>query len=283
MFRWKRSADPKAELQQLIGDYELPSFSAAAVSTLGLLREDADMAVIAERLMSDPGLSVRILRTVNSAAFGLRQPATNLAYAVTLLGRSRVESLVLAAAVGESLPADSELDLVGFWRTSAQRACVAKQIAASVQPAQQMEAFTAGLLQDMAVPVLAASHADRYVELYRRSETEPTLTLRDIELDTLGYDHAQVGAMMAESWELPESLITAIADHHLVGRRAPDAVEAVSCIRHSEPPDDLESLRTHCSEHLRLQPAAVETMIEAAGEETSSLAESMQPTVGDAA
>jgi len=112
-----------------VGDYELPSFSAGAVSTLRRIREDAEMKVIAERILADPGLSVRVLRTVNSAAFGLRNEVTDLTQAVTLLGRARVEALVLAAAVGESLPVCDGIDLAGFWRTSAHRACLARRIA----------------------------------------------------------------------------------------------------------------------------------------------------------
>lgn len=276
MFRWKRSSDPKAELQELIGHYELPSFSAVAVSTLSLLREEADLPVIAERLMADPGLSVRILRTVNSAAFGLRQKATNLGYAVSLLGRSRVEALVLSAAVGESLPAQCDIDLDGFWSTAARRACLARQVAASTDPSQQMEAFTAGLLQDMAVPVLAAAHPKTYPTLYQRSEEDAGTSLFQMEQDALGYDHAQVGAMMAEAWALPESLITAIADHHLPGERAPSSVEAVAYIRHADPPDALDRFKQHCHSALGMAEAGVERMIEAAGTESSSLADSMR-------
>ena len=275
MFRWKRSPDPKARLQELIGDYELPTFSASALSTLGLLRENADLPVVAEQIMTDPGLSVRILRTANSAAFGLRQPASNLAYAVSLLGRSRVESLVLAAAVGEAMPHESELDLPGFWRTSAQRACIAREIATTVRSSDPIEAFTAGLLQDMAIPVMSAAHPDRYARLYGRSETDATVTLQQLEHDEFGYDHAGVGAMMAESWGLPEPLITAIADHHLIGERAPEAVEAVALVRDSEPADDFGRLREHCSGHLSIEHPTLDRMIEAAGLECSSLAESM--------
>jgi len=69
------------------------------------------------------------------------------------------------------------IDLAGFWRTSAHRACLARRIASTLDPASQMEAFTAGLLQDMAIPVLAAAHGERYTALYRRSETaEPAET-----------------------------------------------------------------------------------------------------------
>lgn len=272
---WKRSADPRAALRERIGAYELPSFSGGAVSTLGLLRDEADMQRIAERLATDPGLSVRILRTVNSAAFGMRQEVTNLVHAVSLLGRSRVEALVLTAAVGEALPHSSEIDVDGFWRTSAQRACLARKIAAARDPSSEMEAFTAGLLQDMAIPFLAAAYPEQYGALYRRSGTDDAKTLRELETEALGFDHAEVGALMAESWNLPEGLITAIADHHDLGQRAPDAVEAVALIRHAEPPDELGPFRAHCSDRLSLDEDALDGMIEAASAEATSLGQSL--------
>ncbi len=275
---WKRSSDPEAELAELIGDYELPTFPAVAMSTLSLLRDGAEMGEVANAIMTDPGLTVRILRTVNSAAFGMRQRVTNLQYATSLLGRSRVESLVLTAAVGSSLPDSDVIDLGRFWRTSARRACLASRIAARVDPASQVESFTAGLLQDMAVPVLAASHGSRYGEVYSASEHDDDVTLHEMEKETFGYDHAHVGAVLAETWELPEPLITAISDHHAAGRRAPRAVEAVAHVRHRDPPDELEALRSHCTRTLHLAPDDLEPIISSAGAESASLAESISPS-----
>ena len=272
---WKRSRDPKAELKARIGHYELPSFPAAAVSTLSLLRADTELCEIADRLMTDPGLSVQILRTVNSAAFGLRQPADTVAFAVSLLGRSRVEALVLSAAVADALPNDGPLDLHDFWRTSAQRACLAREVSCIVDPSCCMEAFTAGLLQDMASPVLAAAFTDRYVPLYRTANADPEVTLWELEREEFGFDHAEIGAMMAESWDLPEVLITGIADHHQDGQRAPRAVTAVARVQHSESGDDLADFREHCETALGVGEEALARMIETADAEACSLGASM--------
>lgn len=275
MFKWKRSPDPKKELQSLVGDYELPSFSSVAMSTLTLLREDADMNAVAGKIMTDPGLSVRVLKTVNSAAFGMRKEVTNLQYATTLLGRSRVESLVLTAAVGGSLPSPAGIDVQRFWQLSARRACLARRIAQKKHPETAIESFTAGLLQNMAVPVLAEAHGARYSDLYQGSYGSNGASLHHRELDSFGYDHAQIGAMMAEVWGLPEGLITAIADHHHVGQRAPDAVEAVAHVDHGDPADGLDALREHCQSTLELQAEELDPLIEDASAESASLADSM--------
>lgn len=276
MFRWRRSSDPKAELKALIGDYELPTFSAGAVETLRLLRENGDLNRVAERLLVDPGLSVRILKTVNSAAFGLRQEVSSLGHAVSLLGRSKVEALVLTAAVGDTLPASTGIDANAFWDTCARRACLARLIAKERDPSVEMQAFTAGLLQDMAVPVLALSKPDVYPELYRSAAVEDGPPLHEAERDALGYDHAQVGAMMAETWDLPEGLITAISDHHLPGERAPEPVEAVSRLRHGESDGALGPLRNHCMAELGMEEHSLDRLIETATAESMSLAQSMR-------
>lgn len=273
---WKRGAkDPTAELRSMVGAFELPTFSGVAVSTLTLLREEGDMALIAEQLMADPGLTVRMLRTVNSAAFGMRQEVTNLQHAVSLLGRARVEALVLAAAVGDALPPMQGVDGRAFWHTSARRACLAKGIAAQLHPASSFESFTAGLLQDMAIPLLEQSHPGRYAALFAEAQSNPDVSLQALEREAFGFDHAQVGAVMAESWDLPEGLITAIAGHHEDGRGAPHAVEAVARVRHGDGDPELEALRSHCRVSLDISDGALGAIIESADQECTSLAESI--------
>lgn len=275
MWIWRRSRDPKAQLRELVGDYELPSFSTAAVSTLGLLREGADMGVVAQRIMTDPGLSVRILQAVNSAAFGVRCKVANLQYATSLLGRARVESLVLTAAVAGALPRPAGLDLEAFWRTSACRACLARALAERSSPPTAMESFTGGLLQDMAIPLMLAARPEAYSEVLDAVTRDPERALRAEEDERLGYNHAQVGAVMAEGWDLPEVLITAIADHHHPGEGAPPTVEAVSHVPHGDASDRLEPLFTYCHRRLGVPPDELGVLIESAHDEANALVESM--------
>lgn len=277
MFRWKFNSDPQATLHELVGDYELPSFPAAALETLRMLREGADVALIAERLLADPGLSVRILRTVNSAAFGLRQPASDLGYAVGLLGTARVESVVLAAAVRDTLPRDDRFDLAGFWATSARKACLARRLAGKVPGANAAEAFTAGLLQDMAIPVLVQAKGSDYLRVLERSFDDPAAPLQQLEGDAFGFDHAGLGAVMADLWELPSTLTSAIAVHHATTTGETDLppATAVGLVRHAAGPEAALPLREHCESNLAMSTEDVDDLFESAGAEAHSLAESM--------
>ena len=191
-----------------------------------------------------------------------------------------MEALVLAAAVADALPADGPIDLQGFWRTAAQRACLARDLSSHLNPAGAMEAFTAGLLQDMAIPVLAAAFPDRYTAVYHGAgdEGEPELCAR--ERAEFGFDHAEIGTMMAEAWDLPETLIAGIAHHHCDGEGALAAVTAVARVRHVEPTDGLAVFREHCEGALGLPVETVDRLVETAEREAASLAESMTPGRG---
>ncbi len=215
MALFKRSGG-KAELRALVDEFELPSFPAATLRILEIIRDDATSpADVAESLLVDPGLSVRVLRVVNSASTGLRQSVEDVSHAVHLIGRSALESLIISVAVRGALPCKVQrgFDPGRFWRTAARRAALAKQLARELCPSEAVQCFTAALLQDMALPLLIQRKGERYAELLEKwhaGEAE----LHELERETFGWDHAQLGRVICERWQLPEDLGCAIGGHH---------------------------------------------------------------------
>ncbi|WP_051278994.1 EAL and HDOD domain-containing protein [Chitinilyticum aquatile] len=69
---------------------QLPSEFIRLNHVLSLVRNGADFGEIAEGLKSDPVLSVRLLRYVNSAALGLPNPVHGLEQALAVLGQEKV-------------------------------------------------------------------------------------------------------------------------------------------------------------------------------------------------
>jgi HD-like signal output (HDOD) protein len=201
-----------------LDQFEVPSFSAAVLNLLSKLRDpEASINELAEDLELDPGLHVRVLKMVNSAAFGLSHKVSNIRHAVNLLGRSRLESLVLSVAVKDSLSAAGSpdgFDMQAFWATAALRATVARELAAHLEPNLQADVFTIGLLQDIGIPQLARQHQAFYQELYAHWQSDPSTELIDLERLRCSSDHASLGARMARSWGFPDSLVEAIDQHH---------------------------------------------------------------------
>ena len=75
----KRAKNNGQELRDLLSGYQLPSFSSAVINVLGMLRDpESAMNDIAKQLEIDPGMHVKVLTTVNSAAFGLTTKVANI-------------------------------------------------------------------------------------------------------------------------------------------------------------------------------------------------------------
>jgi HD-like signal output (HDOD) protein len=170
-FLKRANVDPKKRLAKLMGDYDLPSFPGVVLEALQEIRdEDASARSVAKVISQDPGLSVHLLRLVNSAGFGSARKTESVQQAVSMLGMSKVEMLVLAIGVRTALPASDVpgFEVRRFWRTAARRAEVAGAFAQELHPATRSLSFTAALLGDMAVPLLADCPSIAYSPLLKQ-------------------------------------------------------------------------------------------------------------------
>ncbi|MEO6027292.1 MAG: HDOD domain-containing protein, partial [Candidatus Binatia bacterium] len=73
------------------------------------------------------------------------------------------------------------------------------------------EVFTAGLLHDIGKVMLRIRFAAVYDRL---TTTGGDASLSQREHDAFGVDHSQVGAWLAESWQLPSAIVEAAGMHH---------------------------------------------------------------------
>ncbi len=267
----KRTA--RARLGKLLKDTELPTFPALTLKVLEALRDpEVDFEDVAEAIQWDPGLVLRLLKTVNSAAFAPRSPIENVAHAVSYLGKSQLESLVIGVAVQGVLP-DQPMrgfEPSRFWLASARRASLARAFSSKIHPARTGEAFTCGLLLDLAVPAMAAGLGDSYGELLEASLDSEAEALIDMERSRLGTNHAEVGSLLAVSWGLPPSLGSTIGDHHTAGATLLPAVRLVAGLRETVSGDtgmhrDDEKVLELAREEFGLEPdwtvAAIESSL----------------------
>ncbi len=148
--------------------------------------------------------------------------------------------------VQDSLPsADaSDLSMPRFWSAAAKRASIARALAAHLHPTTQSECFSAGLLQDMGVPVLAKVKKGKYGSVYRQWQNDPNASLVGLEEEAFGYDHTRIGALMIEEWDLPDYLAQTISGHHGIGDdcNVEPAIRLVALIRDSDEFDGIDAL-----------------------------------------
>ena len=236
------------DLENVLGSMQLPSFPALQARILQALRCDRTPLVrIAELLQADQGLSVKILSTVNCVGYGLQCRISSIQHAVSLLGVKHIENLTLAASVHDVLPRKRATGFVPgrFWRAAARRGAIAQALAELMHPPSQPFAFTAGLLQDMAIPFLVHAHGDTYGALLDRWHREGG-DLIALERQAFGWDHSQVAGKLATQWNFPSDLSTSLQLHHggfEQGKTAAPPVQFVSALGEAHNPrQDLEQV-----------------------------------------
>ena len=276
--RKKQQKDPLEGLEAVLAGMEIPSFPAATMRILTRIRDrEASMDEIAEALRWEPGLVVRVLATVNSAAFGPAQTIHDVRHAASYLGRSHIEQIVLGLAVNQALPSSAApgFDAQRFWLTAARRASLARLLAEDLHPTKIGESFTAGLLQDMAVPVLAHARPSDYGRVLTAWHTAMQPPLEELERDAFGWSHADIGGMLAREWSLPAGLSKAIAGHHSEelsdGDRLP-AIRLVSILRETERHSGAEKLVELARSEYGLAPKRVLDALREANERAAELA-----------
>ena len=181
-----------------------------------LASEDASVKTVGKIVESDLGMTAKVLQLVNSAFFGMRQGVSDVTQAVSLLGLDTIRSLVLmvgAFDTEETLPKLLSLD--ALWRHSMKVGRSAQEIC-KAEKADEVainQAFTAGLLHDAGMVVLATNYKADYERILEHAgaNREP---LHQVELETFGCTHAQVGAYLLGIWGLPDSVVEAVAYHH---------------------------------------------------------------------
>ncbi len=259
----------KASTADPLDQFEVPSFPAAILNLLSKLRDpETSINELAADLEVDPGLHVRVLKMVNSAAFGLSHKVSNIHHAVNLLGRSRLESLVLSVAVKDTLDSQSPLpwlDMQQFWATAARRATVARQVANRLEPNQQADVFTISLLQDIGIPLLARQQPTQYAELYQRWLEDENLELIELEQQHCNTNHTILGGRMAKSWGFPDPLVQAICNHHQAAPlEIPLAVAISALIRGNPELDSCSNLASKGAQRFDCDPEQLLELLDSA-------------------
>ena len=171
---------------------------------------------VAEIILYDPGLTTRILRIVNSAYYGLSQPVRDISHALGILGEQELNNLVIVTSIVKTMNSmESSLDINSFWRSSVFSAVMATNLAEHCKHGntQLEEYFISGLLLNIGKLLLYYCEPE-LLDVVKGEMEEHGQADYEVEARMLGFDHADVGAAMAKSWNFSEDLLTSISTHH---------------------------------------------------------------------
>jgi putative nucleotidyltransferase with HDIG domain len=176
---------------------------------------DSDTRDITAVMETDPSLSTRVLRSVNSAAYGLRNKVSSLSQAIAYLGMKQIRNLAVTASVSQVFQKDEHIgsyDRKRLWKHLVAVGICARLLAMRQRLTDFEDVFLAGLLHDIGL-ILEDQHVHepfKAVVLALRAGDD----LLSCEQQHLGFDHTRLGEAMAVTWKLPDCISDAIRHHH---------------------------------------------------------------------
>jgi len=160
-------------------------------------------------ISQDPALTTKILKMVNSAAYGFPGRISSVSHAVMLLGLNVVKGLLLGVSVFEIM----EKMMSGLWTHSVGCAIAAREIAGKLNIKDPEEISVAALLHDIGKVIMILEYQQEYEETIREAATAECL-IYDAEKTFFTETHTVVGMWLAEKWNFPRNLVEVISYHH---------------------------------------------------------------------
>ncbi len=176
---------------------------------------DVKMSEIATLISSDVSLTTDLLKLVNSALFALASPCHSIVEAVKMIGIRGVKNLLLSVAAKGTLSKDGgggrEL-----WTHSHQVAFYAYNLARNFYPKDPTiieDAYVCGLLHDIGKIVFETAHPEIMEQMKEICESK-NIPSSVFERLVAGVNHGEIGALIAEKWNFPDVIVSAIRHHH---------------------------------------------------------------------
>lgn len=167
---------------------------------------------IAEKVGKDQTLSLKILRLVNSAHFGLSRKVSSIDEAVIMLGMARLKTMVIASGVVGSVKNVEGLDLKQFWSEAFFVATAARFFAEKSEKADADMAFTVGLIHNIGRLLLHISKPKLAQAIQTRVD-ETGCSRSDAEMERLNFVTPQAGQALLDMWSFPAELGEAVLQH----------------------------------------------------------------------
>lgn len=260
--------------RRLSGKLSLPSLPDVILRLQEKLRDPGvGMNELAEELASDPPLAARVLRIANSAYYSLSVPVLDITHAVAILGLDTMSTLLMQVGVMDVFAHQKraeDFDPSILWEHSVFTAQVAGSFPKRLlRHASREELYVCGLLHDIGKFVLYDHVREEFLECVREAKKERSL--HKVERRVFEFTHADVGALVAERWGLPQKAVRAIGAHHdFSGYAATDPVVAIIAVanviardmRVRKAPQLLASLPKKAVECLELSDTELDALLE---------------------
>jgi len=135
---------------------------------------DVSSKELAGIVETDTGLTVELLKYVNSTFVGLRHKAKSVQQALSLLGQRQSRSYVVTMGMQAAIQSRKSklIHQTSFWNASLQKALFAREVAELLKTNADV-AYAGALLQDYLLPVITNDLLDDYLRFVETRADQP--------------------------------------------------------------------------------------------------------------
>jgi putative nucleotidyltransferase with HDIG domain len=174
----------------------------------------SEMADIARQISMDPALTADLLKIVNSAQYMLAKKVDSISDAVKMVGIRGIKNLLYSYGTQKIL-GDDTLDKKALWEHSYKTAFYAYNLVKNFKKDHNLldDVYVGGILHDMGKIIFSNVHPELLTKIkdFCSEKNLPASTFEDL---ATGMNHAEIGALIAEKWNFPDGLVSAIKYHH---------------------------------------------------------------------
>lgn len=212
-------------------DTELSSLPEIFIRVSELLDdENSSSSQIGMVVETDPSLTSRILKMVNSAFYGFPNTIASIGQGISILGRDRIRQILLGAVLGGVFGnmKNKVFYMEDYWHHSVKTAILSRLLIQQTGISEQAEElFTAGLLHEIGRLILVQKLPE--LSLQVQQAVEEGEDIYQAEQRIFGFTHCEVGGAFIARWGLPEILMQ-VAKYHHIPQNASEYVEEVRIV-----------------------------------------------------
>jgi HD-like signal output (HDOD) protein/CRP-like cAMP-binding protein len=178
----------------------------ASSLSLKLMEDNISAKEVTESIQEDPALAAAIMKTVNSAYYGVQEKISSLHHAILHLGFNNVYNIMLENSIKNIMPQDEEYENICMH--SYMISLISGEIALHCQKSKPLVNTTIGILHDVGNIVML---------LLKRKYPHIKELINMI-------DDSKVGACLLRNWDFPENIIKIIEYQYEPGFTSPENI-----------------------------------------------------------
>ncbi|SCZ54620.1 HDOD domain-containing protein [Thiohalomonas denitrificans] len=200
---------------------ELPAMPGIA-SEITRLRKNpyshaSELAAVIEQ---DPSLSAQLIRYATSPLYGYQGKVESVEQAIVqVLGMDFVYESAFGLVLGKTFR-NAKVGPVGlnaFWRHAVHTGTLTQALSNAIDYNRRPSpgvAYLAGLLHNFGFLLLGHLFPEQFKRLNRAMQESSERPLRELERETVGVSHTELGLWLMNAWDMPVEIMEAVREHH---------------------------------------------------------------------